>query len=211
MICFRSPDDVGRVLGLHPRAILPALRLLTPSHRRFVSSGAGAFARAALDGRLLMLIGAIGLITMIVLLLIFDGPSGLWLLMLTPVFTSLFIAAGTAVRGALGWRSMLGEAMIRAMLGRHRCPSCGYDLRWLIDAPPPAGEARGQIEPETEPETETNTEPPAGAKPGAIRGTSIAAGPASMATCPECGGCWRMDRLGTTTPPMTEVVIVSWR
>lgn len=199
MICFRSPDDVGRVLGLHPRAILPALRLLIPSHRRFVSSGAGAFARAALDGRLLMLIGAIGLITMIVLLLIFDGPSGLWLLMLTPVFTSLFIAAGTAVRGALGWRSMLGEAMIRAMLGRHRCPSCGYDLRGLIDAPPPAGKTRGEPQPETEPHARANA------------GTSPAAGPASMATCPECGGCWRMDRLGTTTPPMTEVVIVSWR
>jgi hypothetical protein len=179
MIRFRSPDDVGRVLGLHPRGILPALWLLVPSRGRVVASGAGAMGRAARDGRLLMLLGAVALITMIIVLMIFDGPSGLWLLMLMPVFTSLFIAAGTAVRGALGWRSMLGDAMIRAMLGRHTCPSCGYDLRGIID--PPAA-------------------PDAGRE-----------GAATMATCPECGGCWRLDRLGTTTRPQAQVVVVSWR
>lgn len=107
-------------------AVSHALRRWLALARR--ASWSGAARRATLRGTLPLALGTAALVGMIVALSILGGAAGLWLLLFTPVFTSLVFPLAMAVAATERLPGLGRQAAIRAALMRRRCPACDYDL-----------------------------------------------------------------------------------
>lgn len=79
-------------------------------------------------GPALMAAGSLAIVVMIVLLFIYEGVTGLWLMIFSPVsvaMVSTILLAGTGAAWGFG-RLKVRAAL--ATLARRRCASCDYDL-----------------------------------------------------------------------------------
>lgn len=97
----------------------------TPHGRGGAARGAW---RWALTGAPVVVLAVVILIGTSATLILRGDPTGLWLLLFTPIATSLMyvILRSFAVGG--GWWGELGQRAAGAMLAERRCPRCGYDL-----------------------------------------------------------------------------------
>lgn len=109
-------------------------RSLVVLARRTVGTqrGRGGAARAAwrwmLTGAPVIVLAVVALLTASATLMLRGDPAGLWLLLFTPIASSLmYVILRSFVVGG-GWWGELGERAARAMLAGGRCPRCGYDL-----------------------------------------------------------------------------------
>jgi hypothetical protein len=90
--------------------------------------GPRMIAKLVFSGPALVAIGSIALVALGIRVAIDDPGIGLWLLIFSPVYSSLFMLGFSVVRGALGWGGMLTESIRGTLLQRSRCVSCGYSL-----------------------------------------------------------------------------------
>lgn len=119
----------------------------TPLHGRWLWPGVGSAARDwwAPPGRArvgpawrvvglavspsgLLIVGTLALLAVMARLTIDSPSSGLYLLLLTPVFTSLLAAVAMVVAGVGAVAGRLREHMVLAALHERCCPGCAYDL-----------------------------------------------------------------------------------
>jgi hypothetical protein len=129
--------------------------------------------RFALLGGLMMLAGASLLLAFSIALMLFDGPSGLWLLIFAPVGGVLVFAFANFASWTIGLRTGVESAMISAALRRARCPACAYPL--TLPGGAPSEMLSG----------------PDGTDERADESTDEA-----IVRCSECGSAWRSTRLG---------------
>jgi hypothetical protein len=136
---MRGLDDQRRRVRLHAMG----LRLLEGAVGRLVRRGfrhplrgAGWIARRVLRRGLigpgLVILGAGGMIVMIALLFAYEGITGLWVMIFSPVAVSMTAAAGLVALGVRAAYGHVKDAMVIAMLHRHRCPACAYDMAGIV-------------------------------------------------------------------------------
>jgi hypothetical protein len=140
-------DDAGTPVGLHLSGLWPTLRSVMPSGSAGGRGSArgqwiGAAISILLRGETLVLLAAAFLLGVIGLLMLEQAGTGMWLLLFSPIASSLLVA----VCGSLFTLGMLGRRfrarVVRVQLQRNHCPACDYDLRsQLTGDPPPAGRA----------------------------------------------------------------------
>lgn len=85
-------------------------------------------AKLMFNGPALVLLGTVALIALAVRVTVDDPGVGLWLLIFSPVYSSLFMLTFALVRGAMGWGGVLTESIRAAMMQQRRCTGCGYAL-----------------------------------------------------------------------------------
>lgn len=143
---WRALDDLDTPIRLHRRGLRLALgrpaRIVAATLRRPARLGPRAVqaaVRAGWLGRILLLLGTLALLTLIVLLVLREGPMGIWLMTFSPVAVSLLFALVPAAVGLAQGARRLKAAMADAMLGRARCPACAYELTTVRDHAEPAG------------------------------------------------------------------------
>lgn len=88
----------------------------------------GVLLRREAAGPVLMAAGSLTIIVLIVLLFIYEGVTGLWLMVFSPVsvtmVSTMLLAGGGAAWGVTRLKVLAALAMLR----RHRCAACDYDL-----------------------------------------------------------------------------------
>ncbi|MBL8990127.1 MAG: hypothetical protein JNJ48_00960, partial [Phycisphaerae bacterium] len=72
--------------------------------------------------------GAMVLVGFAVALMIVEGPTGLWLVMFSPVFTTLLFVGLLGLVWCAAAMSSLARTAASRSLSARRCPTCGYDL-----------------------------------------------------------------------------------
>lgn len=137
---IRAPDDQGVAVPLHLAGLRAAawwaLRGAARNAREQARRGAVRYGLRTLRrhaGRLLLFGGLFTLAALTVMLTVLEGPTGVWLIIFSPVaMTWVSIGLAAIVSVAVSWQA-LKSTMTDAMLGLRRCPACAYS----IDALPP--------------------------------------------------------------------------
>jgi hypothetical protein len=133
---WRVLDDRFREVPLSPRGSVLASLDAARAARLAIRHPAQALDRLlAVAGRgrnigpLLMLVGSVALVTMIVFLFIYEGVTGLWLMIFSPVSVTFITIIGLAAGGVVWAIRRAKTASAMALLRRQRCAACSYDLR----------------------------------------------------------------------------------
>ncbi len=79
-------------------------------------------------GHLLIVIGTTALLALMVALAIRETAVAIWMLLFSPVMTTLLVIFASAGLGLLGMVTTMGELAVRALLWKKKCPGCGYEL-----------------------------------------------------------------------------------
>lgn len=79
-------------------------------------------------GHLLIVIGTTALLGLMVALAIRETAVAIWMLLFSPVMTTLLVIFASAGLGLLGMVTTMGELAVRALLWKKKCPGCGYEL-----------------------------------------------------------------------------------
>ncbi len=130
-------------------------------------------------GQLLIVIGTTALLALMVALAIRETAVAIWMLLFSPVMSTLLVIFASAGLGLLGMIATMGELAVRALLWQKKCPGCGYEL---------GGVPRERVK-------------------RAHGGGGSVAGGDEIVRCPECGSVWRAERLGREREPAVEVVV----
>jgi len=125
-------DEAGHLVRLHPIGLGAGFSLVARQTRgRRLDIVFALLARTAKSGRLLSVVGTIALVGMIGVLVVSETAVGIWMLIFSPIASTLLIALGGLVVAGLAMSRRAGHAVVRAMLARRRCPACNYDLASL--------------------------------------------------------------------------------
>lgn len=129
MIGLRTHDDAGRSVPVYLRALglvwqdrrasMPAWTLRSAPRR---------IARIVASGPVLIAAGLTAILAILAAVAWSDKYAGFGLVLFSPIFVPLITAALVGMRGIAGGRSRLIDAMQVAMLARHACPACGYEM-----------------------------------------------------------------------------------
>jgi hypothetical protein len=176
-------DDAGKPIRLHPSGIALTVRSVLPRGGR---GGGGRWISAALTillrGESLVILAAVFLLAVIGLLMIEQAGTGMWLLLFSPIASSLLVA----ICGSLFTLGVLGrrfrQRMVRVQLQRKHCPACDYDLRSQLsdDADARGVQAAGES----------------------------ADAPEHLIRCPECAAQWSHSRLGAAVDGPAQVIVI---
>lgn len=127
MRLIRYQDDHGDPVRLS----LVGVRLVLARHLRHVrpvrSVGALVW-RGLKTGPVVAAVGGMAIISLLMIILVQDRSTGFGLVVFSPVAVPLLSLGMLSVRGLIGVRGGLPEAMRLAMLHAQRCPACAYDL-----------------------------------------------------------------------------------
>ncbi|MBA4027857.1 MAG: hypothetical protein C0475_01700 [Planctomyces sp.] len=204
---MRAHDDAGRPVRIGGAALRHALARWAAGARR--ASWVRAAQRATLQGTLPLALGTAALLGMILALSILSGAAGLWLLLFTPVFTSLVFPLAIVVAASERLPGLSRQAAIRAALMLRRCPACDYDLSPPPPThPPPHHHAPRPFGPPSPHTSHTSMGVAADARSHAP-GPTLTPTPTTRVTCPECGAAWHAGRIGDDAPeyqPRTVVI-----
>jgi len=132
VIFYRVRDDAGRVVRLHPIGLGAGLSLAArQTSGRRVAIALAQLTRLIKSGRLLSVLGTLALLAMIGVLVVFETAVGIWMLVFSPIISTLLVAMGGLFVAAMALSRRVGPGVVRAMLARRRCPACNYDLASL--------------------------------------------------------------------------------
>ena len=128
-------DDADVPIGLHPAGLRAAILSLLP---RTAGKATSSAISIIFRGETVVAVSAILLLGVIVALTLQQTGTGMWLLLFSPIASSLLTAvAGTAFTlGILLAR--LRSRIARVQLQNKRCPACNYDLRGTLPTAPDA-------------------------------------------------------------------------
>ncbi len=135
MPLLRAHDDADTPIALHLAGVPGALRSLLPGHpqdgRDPLGTWLGRLIIALLRGETLMAGGTLLLLAVVVTLAIKEPSTGMYLLLLSPIASSLVVAlAGGLVLLGITHRG-LKRRIVRVSLANRRCPCCRYVLTGL--------------------------------------------------------------------------------
>jgi hypothetical protein len=120
-------DDRHRDVNLHARAYALAAKDAASALRR-PDRFASASLRPRHAGPILLALGTLALLAIIVLLFLYEGVVGLWLMLFSGFYTQMIIVVGLAAGGGAVALKHLKVRAARAMLRRKHCPACNFDL-----------------------------------------------------------------------------------
>jgi len=124
---LRCVDDAGVPVRLAARWAVPAARAGLAE----LVARPGAVLRVlrwGLSGAGLLTFGTLALLTVMVVLAIKEPSTGMYLVLLSPIFTSLLGAVAVLLIRAGVQAGRLRGRMVRVALHRRCCPGCGYSL-----------------------------------------------------------------------------------
>ena len=125
----RTQDDRGAPVRLSHAGMLESVRRWRRSLGPVTPARLPRLARRVVfTGPFLAFLGACGVLGILTRLITEDLSTGLGLLIFSPVAVPLMTLTLATSRGVLGLGGTLPGRMRRAMLARHRCPVCAYDL-----------------------------------------------------------------------------------
>lgn len=146
MPLLRAHDDADAPIALHIAGVPGALRSLLPGRPRdgrdTLGTWLGRLTLGLLRGETLMAGGTLLLLAVVVTLAIKEPSTGMYLLLLSPIASSLVVAlAGGLVLLGITHRG-LKRRIVRVSLAGRRCPCCRYALSGLAA---PAGSAHATL------------------------------------------------------------------
>ncbi|MGH7133897.1 MAG: hypothetical protein ACREJO_18360 [Phycisphaerales bacterium] len=127
MLFLRAHDADSRRVPVMARSLLVLARRTAGTSRGRGGAARGAW-RWALTGAPVVVLAVVLLLGASATLMLRGDPAGLWLLLFTPIASSLmYVILRSFVVGGGLWDE-LGQRAAGAMLAERRCPRCGYDL-----------------------------------------------------------------------------------
>jgi hypothetical protein len=97
------------------------------TRRGWAAIGRGVWA-SVFSGVALIIAGFVAIVVMALVLILDKDPAGMWLLMFTPIASSImFVLIRGFVAGGFLW-TRWGHRGARLMLARGLCPRCGYEI-----------------------------------------------------------------------------------
>lgn len=122
-------DDADVPIGLHPAGLRAAILSLLP---RTAGKATSSAISIIFRGETLVAVSAILLLGVIAALMLQQTGTGMWLLLFSPIASSLLTAVvGTAFTLGL-LLARLRSRIARVQLQNKRCPACNYDLRGIV-------------------------------------------------------------------------------
>lgn len=121
-------DDRFVLRRIHRSAVARLLRAGPGGSRRLNPLRWVAPLRHAPRAGVVIAVAAAVLVGFAVALMIVEGPTGLWLVLFSPVFTTLLFVGLLGLVWLAAVVARLAQASARAALSARRCPACGYDL-----------------------------------------------------------------------------------